>query len=377
MECKKIEDMMQLYVEDLCSKESEMWINEHVKTCPSCKKKLEHLQQEKRLEMQQEPEKKMDEKELEKELKPFKKLRRKLWVRCVLDVIAIIAVVTVLVSVGILAVTGWHKIENYTLKKQGEQLVSDLVEGEVDRFLSALNVESDLNEFVKGKKEFQQACRKDVEKFYKTELKGKKVKTKVTIEQTYYVEKTYQETDLCATIKTPETEFYMTFANGINGFSLIGFYEKEGKEDAKTENYLNKLNELSTASFYATRLIPEMKELDEKYQKEEKAPFVFTLGKTDTSEDSSWAEESWEKLRALMKAGMSIEKSGCAGLYYDTARDEICTTLMWTLKDTEGKVAYLEQEICIPNIKGTDVETVVISDGFSGKEVAQLKQIFH
>ena len=53
MECKKIEDMMQLYVEDLCSEESKLWIEAHVKECPECKKKLECLQQEKKLEYEQ------------------------------------------------------------------------------------------------------------------------------------------------------------------------------------------------------------------------------------------------------------------------------------------------------------------------------------
>ena len=43
MECKKIEDMMQLYVEDLCSEESKLWIESHVKECSECKKKLERL----------------------------------------------------------------------------------------------------------------------------------------------------------------------------------------------------------------------------------------------------------------------------------------------------------------------------------------------
>ena len=40
MDCKIIEDLIMLYAEDLCSEDSKKMVEEHLKTCESCKKKL-------------------------------------------------------------------------------------------------------------------------------------------------------------------------------------------------------------------------------------------------------------------------------------------------------------------------------------------------
>ena len=40
MVCKIIEDFITLYAEDLCSEDSKKMVEEHLKTCESCKKKL-------------------------------------------------------------------------------------------------------------------------------------------------------------------------------------------------------------------------------------------------------------------------------------------------------------------------------------------------
>ena len=379
MECKKIEDMMQLYVEDLCSEESRLWIESHVKECSECRKKLERLQQEKVLEYEQDEKQKekdlVDEEILGKELKPFKKLRRKLWFRCVLDVVAILAVVTLLGCVVALGVTGWHKIENYALEKHGKEVVSYLVDGDIDKFLASLDFEQCSQNLTDGKEEFEEDCKKDIKEFYENELKGQKVEVSVEVETYNENSGAYSAKEVYVLLKTPKKEFCISMSDGDGGFGLVMVYDtaKENEELPQFE----KLSMVSVSNLYCNRLIPKMSELDEQYAKEEKMPAVFSLGVGDTYEGSDLAKECWNKLRALMAEGITIEKSGCSGLYYDGESQALYTTLMWKLKDAEGGYAYLEQDVRVPHLKSTDTETQIISEGFSEKTVEKLKEIFH
>lgn len=379
MECKKIEDMMQLYVEDLCSEESRLWIESHVKECPECKKKLERLQQEKVLEYEQDEKQiekaPIEEAELEKELKPFKKLRRKLWFRCVLDVVAILAVVMLLGCMVALGVTGWHKIENYALEKHGKEVASYLVDGDIDNFLSSLDFEQSSMNLTDGKEEFVEDCKKDITEFYENELKGQKVEVSVEVETYNENSGAYSAKEVYVLLKTPKKEFCMSLSDGDGqfGFDIVFDTEKENEEIPQ----FDKLGMVSVSDFYCNRLIPKMSELDEQYAKEEKMPAVFSLGVGDDYADSDLAKESWSRLRALMAEGITIEKSGCSGLYYDGETQELYTTLMWKLKDKDGGYGYLEQDVRVPHIKSTDTETQIISEGVSEETVEKLKEIFH
>lgn len=370
---------MQLYVEDLCSEESKQWIESHVKECPECKKKLERLQQEKELEYRQDKKQKgkasIDEEALKKELKPFKKLRRKLWFRCVLDVVVILAVVTLLGCMVALGVTGWHKIENYALEKHGKEVVSYLVDGDIDKFVTSLDFDKVSLDLVDEQDEFLEDCKKDITEFYESELKGEKVEINVEVEREYPNYGTYPTNTVYAMIKNSKKEFCMSFTEGDGGlnFSLIYDTEKEDKEIPQ----FSKLSMVSISSVYRNRLIPKMAELDEEYADQEETPALFSLGLADCYGDSVSVKENWDKLRELMAEGISIEKSGCSGLYYDGDSEEIYTTLMWELKGADGGYAYLEQEVRIPNLKTRDTETLVISEGFSEETVDKLKQIFH
>ena len=370
---------MQLYVEDLCSEESKLWIEAHVKECPECKKKLECLQQEKKLEYEQDAKQEgknpIEEATIEKELKPFKKLKRKLWFRCVLDVVVILAVVTLLGCMVALGVTGWHKIEIYALEKHGKEVVSYLVDGDIDKFVTSLDLEEVSLDLVEGKDEFLEDCKKNITEFYESEIKGQKVEINVEVEREYPNYGTYPTNTLYAMIKNSKKEFCMSFTEGDGGlnFSLIYDMEKEDKEIPQ----FSKLSMISISSVYRNRLIPKMAELDEEYADQEETPALFSLGLADYYGDSVSVKESWDKLRALMAEGISVEKSGCSGLYYDRESQEIYTTLMWELKDADGGHAYLEQEVRVPNLKIRDTETQVISDGCSEETVDKLKQIFH
>lgn len=374
---------MQLYVEDLCSEESKLWIESHVKECPECKKKLERLQQEKKLEYEQDEKQKEKEKEkdlveestIEKELKPFKKLRRKLWFRCVLDVAAILAVVTLLVCIVELGVTGWQKIEKYALEKHGKEVVSYLVDGDIDQFLASLDFEQSSMNLTEGKEEFEEDCKKDITEFYESELKGETVDVSVEVEREYDQYGSYPMNTVYANIKNSQKEFCISFAEGDGRLSYIQICDME-KEDEELPQF-EKLGMASTSSFYCNRLIPKMSELDEEYTEEEKMPVVFSLGLVDNYEGSDLTKESWSRLRTLMAEGISVEKSGCSGLFYDRESQEIYTTLMWKLKDKDGEYAYLEQDVRVPHLKSADTETQVISEGFSEENVDKLKQIFH
>ncbi len=68
--CKVIEDLLPLYIDEVCSDESKGFVEEHLKECDACSAKLNA----------QEAEITVDKEQIEQNLKakdPFKKIRRK------------------------------------------------------------------------------------------------------------------------------------------------------------------------------------------------------------------------------------------------------------------------------------------------------------
>lgn len=85
-ECKIINDLLPNYVENLTSKETDKFIENHIKTCTKCKEKLEELNE---LEQDQEKAKKAEEKK-QKKLKREKRLTLTLKIIIILFIIGLI-----------------------------------------------------------------------------------------------------------------------------------------------------------------------------------------------------------------------------------------------------------------------------------------------
>lgn len=89
MKCEVVHDLLPLYIDDLCSKESRELIDVHIKSCDACKKVLKTMQEELQLDSESEKLKGVEAK------KPFKKLRN-----MVITYVSIITSILIIVLVG-------------------------------------------------------------------------------------------------------------------------------------------------------------------------------------------------------------------------------------------------------------------------------------
>lgn len=76
MKCELAKDLIILYAEDLCSKETKVELEEHLEKCPECKKRLEEYKKE--LKDENRRNERLNEEEDKEALKPMKKVKRKL-----------------------------------------------------------------------------------------------------------------------------------------------------------------------------------------------------------------------------------------------------------------------------------------------------------
>ena len=216
MKCELAKDLIILYAEDLCSKETADELKEHLENCPDCanrlkehKKEMEEVKQESREqsgEMNKEP------------LKPMKKLKRKLiWGKVK---IAILCVILLIIVWG-LGVLSYGQITNECLSFSVladaikiQSVCNDLAKGETDPFMEIFAYRIEDQYTVTGSKEFEDfeayidRVEKDVKDAYEYYFAGKDVTVKIQgIDQYSYDEN--EPTDI------------------TNSDITVGFYEKD------------------------------------------------------------------------------------------------------------------------------------------------------
>ena len=82
----------------------------------------------------------IDEKSVKKELKPFRKLRRKLWMCCVFDVVVILIALIIIPMVCNWGFMGWKKIEYHHVKNQAKKTTQFLLDGDSEHFLKEIEI---------------------------------------------------------------------------------------------------------------------------------------------------------------------------------------------------------------------------------------------
>ena len=105
-ECKIIADLLPNYIENVTSKETDKFIEEHLKTCKKCKEKVENLRE---LEVNQEKAEK-------EEKKQQKKLKRRNKIKLILKFIAIIIVIGLVCAWG-------YKLYKHIKGKNNHELI--------------------------------------------------------------------------------------------------------------------------------------------------------------------------------------------------------------------------------------------------------------
>lgn len=90
--CKIVRDLFPSYIDELCSKESKLFIEQHIESCESCKEIINNMKVE--LSM-------VDEKDILERLKvkkPFKKIRD-LIIICVISIVILLAILSLFIGV--------------------------------------------------------------------------------------------------------------------------------------------------------------------------------------------------------------------------------------------------------------------------------------
>lgn len=132
MKCEIVRDLLPLYDEKLCSKESAELVEEHIKGCASCKELLEKFPSEKP------PEVDMD------GIKPFVKVKRKLRARIIALISLGVVLLAVLIPVGFLTVNQIFHIYNGTdfediiYKSEIRPFAEMLAEGRMEEYVESL-----------------------------------------------------------------------------------------------------------------------------------------------------------------------------------------------------------------------------------------------
>lgn len=120
--CEVIEDLLPLYIDEVCSEESGMLVEEHIKDCRLCNEKLRV----------QKSEMIVDEKIIKENLKskePFKKIKKSQTLRLIAILVAIPFLFLTFIEfrgdgVGFFALSGRHKAERFLSHVEKGQFIS-------------------------------------------------------------------------------------------------------------------------------------------------------------------------------------------------------------------------------------------------------------
>lgn len=95
-QCKIVQDLLPMYIDELTDEETNKFIEEHIKTCDECREMLEDMQKDLQLEI----------KEPKKKTNPLKKLKNRYTITIVISVIA-----AILIVIGVIYFKDNYKIE--------------------------------------------------------------------------------------------------------------------------------------------------------------------------------------------------------------------------------------------------------------------------
>ncbi len=216
MNCQIAQDLITLYVEDLCSEESRAGLEKHLKSCPECTKKLERFQVDlKEVKVAEQVE---NITENNAKLNPMKKVKKKLAFRKIIAVTLGLLLIILLSGIGYLS---YGEMTNKCLSfsaiadaKKIKRVCEDLTKGEVQDLIDmiAFNMDGDYevrnDEMFYVLDDYKEVLEKNMKDAYQYHFKGKKIDVKISwLEQTPYEQLEYSDQE--------------------RGYYLVDFYEED------------------------------------------------------------------------------------------------------------------------------------------------------
>ncbi|MDE6004429.1 MAG: zf-HC2 domain-containing protein [Oscillospiraceae bacterium] len=179
LDCKIIEDLLPLYSENLCSQESKNLIQEHVKTCETCKQLLKKI-----------PISEIKPEIIPEEKKAFLKINRKLKLSILRTACLTLLSSGLLIGIGYLSYgqvaknPDFQSFETIWQNIEAKKFAKTIATGDFDSYLEtvSLNTEFDFSKLPYGGKQFLGQIKNNLEEIYQdtfgdTGLKSIKINT--------------------------------------------------------------------------------------------------------------------------------------------------------------------------------------------------------
>lgn len=141
-QCKIVEDLLPLYTEGMCSEETQIYLEEHIAACASCREKKRNYEKNIEDMIQAEQQERME--EAEKEIQPMKKVKRKMrknqWLIRVLVLLLIILVGKLaMMTYGQLHPGTFTNFEMLTERHQVRKVLDQMCRGNFEPFLKCID----------------------------------------------------------------------------------------------------------------------------------------------------------------------------------------------------------------------------------------------
>lgn len=376
MKCSIVKDLLNLYVDDLCSEENTKFIKKHLETCDECQKKYNELLKEKNkdnklLENNYDTETIINtdtnaDTKSEKlntttsaatnKLKPFKKIQKKLIIRYFLNIVLSLIIIFMLVLIGMYTFCvinkeeGTKDITTYMAGRKAKKITEQLLSGDVNTFVDIAISEDTPLTYINNYEDMIKDIKSELEQEYNKKLKNKKFKVKVN--NSSYTSDTYnlvreKYINVYIEITTEEnTSIYLSYI--FDNYDKYKLYYIEADLDKNTNymkntiDYIYALIDLKSTGFINHNIIKEKfmsERIDDGYQSRE-----GILKQIITSNDGT-NKRLYANLVSLFDKGVSIESCSINNLNYDTNKNQINGNMILIMSDKKDNKWTLIQPV--------------------------------
>ena len=408
MKCCIIEDLLPEYMEDICSSETKKEIEEHVSGCENCRRKLEAMRKDKV----------MGEEKCafgSEDIKPFQKIEKELKKNRIKKMVAIVLLIIVCAGFGILTVGQFFptlplpSFDSIMYRYEAKHIARELVDGNIEEVLKGASNSLDFTNWGDSKNVFFYDMVKRLKEMHGKIFEGKK--TKIRVDSVIYEDRYGMETEnkeYCYKVKLILTvenqEIYMTVSFGDKYSYSFGlgtgdnmYLEANQKgEDSleyKIRDMMNYLN-----YYYETRLgystirtvtngrvsAQNYESIDESDKNSGFLSYYFVEDCTRVSEMNSDTGESdyclkvgrgfYEVLKRCKSNDFRMNHKD-----YEPEKGKYNVTLYWRITDLSGRTCILSKEFYYGPTGyevADDKERILAEEGFDGKIVENLKEMF-
>lgn len=399
MKCEIANDLLTLYVEDLCSPEARKEVEAHLGECPECSKKLEHYRKEIKNEVSNIGEaygEKKDAVSERAEIEPMKKVKKKMkrskWKIAVLSIV----LGCVLLVIGALCVgeatnlyPGFTVISDVIKVKAA---CEDLTKGDTQKFMDLMAMRLEDQYMVRATGDFKEvedylACvEENINKGYEHYFKGKDIKVKIS---------GLYSNPYSQMISADESEVYMLvrFMDGDDVVYEMDFVKAAHNKYIISENLDNNLGFGVNDVTFTSSLVPYddiLLKIQFPYAAQNCYRKLISgeansmggglrLGiKKDGADSVAFDEQIENNMQQLMEKGCYVKQVNYSVYDFDAERDKWIYKLWITYEDQKtGDVFVTEQKFIHFNMKMYVIEgeEAVVITKKSGEELTEFEKL--